>query len=73
MTDAIGEIEDGRERSVPRDIGKLVCIDEDEESNENGRKTSFKQFSEEHKVLNKIKSFGLVHYASKYFSHLHHV
>ena len=67
MADAISEAEKGRERTIPRNISKLVCVDEDEESDEDDRKTSFKQFSEEHRMLNKIEGFGHVHHASKYF------
>ena len=46
MTDTIGETEDGGEASVPRDIGELVGVDKDEESNEDGRKTSIKKLAE---------------------------
>ena len=68
MADAISETEDVRERSVPRDIGELIGVDEDEESDEDGRETSIKKLTEEHRMFNKIESFGHIHHASKDFS-----
>ena len=46
MTDSIGETENVGEASVPRNIGKLLGVDKDKESDEYGRKTSIKKFSE---------------------------
>ena len=47
MADTVSKAKDGRERSIPVNIDKLVHIDEDKKSDEDHREASIKKFPEE--------------------------
>ena len=65
MANTVSQTEDAGEGTIPADIGKLVDIDKDEETYEDCRKSSFKQFLEQQRVLYKIERFVHVHHAAK--------
>ena len=60
LTNSIADSETGGDFRIPADIGELVDIDEDDDSEENMADLA-KHLAEENGELAKIKSFGLIH------------
>ena len=65
LTDAIGQAEDAGVVAIPTNIGKLIDVDENQESNEDDRESSSEKFFEEERVLHKVESLSHVHHAAE--------
>ena len=63
MPDAVLDRKNVRERPIPPHIGILVHVDEKQESHEDDRETSSKEFLKEKGVLNEVESLGHIHKA----------
>ena len=65
LSTAVGHGEGWGQLSIPSDIGSLVGVDKDEESNEDRWEASSKHLPEEKAVKSKIKSLCHVHGAGE--------
>ena len=67
LANAIAESEDGREETIPSNVGKLKLIDNDEESDKDLGEIGLKKLMEQKRMRNKIKCFCHISLTSKHF------
>ena len=64
MTNAVSHTEDRGETVVPSNVGILVDVDENEESNEDTREASTEKLLEQEGMFHQVEGFGHIHEAT---------